>query len=112
MSAQHPHDKVALTVVRFLGAAAITFGVGAIFLVWAATQYEGIDPSTIALVSGVTGMAGVALGSLASVLASTGKGAPQPVTVENPPSDPAAVSVVPPQPPAPPTDLDGEETPL
>lgn len=89
MSTSHPHDKVALTVVRFLGAAAILFGLGAVFLVWSATQYEGIDPSTVALVGGISGLAGVALGSLASVLASTGKGAPpQQVEVVNTPTDP------------------------
>lgn len=88
MTQPHPHDKVALTVVRFLGAATLVFGSGVIFLVWSATQYDGIDPSTVALVAGVSTLAGSAMGALGSILASTGKNTPQPVTVENTPADP------------------------
>lgn len=83
------HDKVALTVVRFLGCIALTALAGVIFLVWRATESPNeIDPSTVALVAGVSTLAGSALGALGSILASTGKGAPQPVVVENKPSDP------------------------
>ena len=81
------HDKVALTVVRFLGAAALLFGVGLCFLVWSATQYEGIDPSTVALVGQVGALAGGAMGALGAILASTGKGSAPAGT----PSDPVSV---------------------
>lgn len=74
-----PHDKVAFTVVCFLGTAALLFGGGVIFLVFKTLAYESIDPSTVALVSGVSTLAGAAMGALGSILASTGKAAPQPV---------------------------------
>lgn len=91
---QHPHDRIALTVVRFLGTIALGALFGVIFLVWRATESPNeIDPSTVALVAGVSTLAGSALGALGSILASTGKNTPQPVTVENPPSDPANVAV-------------------
>lgn len=94
------HDKVAFTVVCFLGSAALLFGAGVVFLVYKTIGYETIDPSTVALVSGVSTLAGAAMGALGSILASTGKNSPQPVVVENPPSDPvqtteAAVTPVP-----------------
>ena len=96
MSAQHPHDKVALTVVRGLIAAARVFGCGVIFLVWTATRYEGeVDPGVVALISGVSTLAGAAMGALGSILASTGKGTPQPVTVENSPAAPVPTADVP-----------------
>lgn len=84
------HDRVAITVIRFLGSSALLFGCGVIFLVYQATQSDNqIDPSTVALVAGVSTLAGSALGALGSILASTSpKGTPTPVTVENKPSDP------------------------
>lgn len=92
MNAAHPHDKVALTVVRFLGAGAILGLAVTGYLVWRALSYEG-DPATVALIGSVSSLASLFAGSLASILASTGKGAPQPVTVENPPADPVPVQV-------------------
>jgi hypothetical protein len=83
------HDLVALTVVCFLGTAALLFGGGVIFLVHASIGYEKIDPSTVALVSGVSTLAGAAMGALGSILASTGKGVPaQPAGT---PADPVNV---------------------
>lgn len=85
------HDLVALTVVCFLGTAALLFGGGVIFLVHASIGYEKIDPSTVALVSGVSTLAGAAMGALGSILASTGKGAPaQPAGTE---ADPVSVTL-------------------
>lgn len=83
-------DRVALTVVRFLGAVAVIGVLGVIFLVHTTIGYETIDPSTVALVAGVSTLAGGALGALGAVLATTGKGS-QSVTVDNPPSDPVPV---------------------
>lgn len=83
------HDRVALTVIRFLGSAAITGLLGVVFLVYQATQSSNqIDPSTVALVAGVSTLAGSALGALGSILASTRGSAPQPVTVEQPANNP------------------------
>lgn len=88
MSADHGHDKVAMRVVTFLGVAGILGLLGVIFLVFSATQYETIDPSTVALVAGVSTIVGALFGSLGSILASTGKGAPAPVEVVNTPEQP------------------------
>lgn len=90
------HDKVAFTVVCFLGTAALLFGSGVIFLVFKTIGYETIDPSTVALVSGVSTLAGAAMGALGSILASTGKGAPQPVVVEQPANNPIPTTDSPP----------------
>ena len=83
------HDRVALTVIRFLGSAAILGLLGVVFLVFQTTQSANqIDPSTVALVAGVSTLAGSALGALGSILASTKGAAPQPVSVVNSPADP------------------------
>jgi hypothetical protein len=87
---KHPHDTVALTVVRFLGIASIIGLLVVGGLCYVALQYEG-DGSTIAVVAIVGNLASAALASLGSILASTGKGTPQPVTVENTPKDPVPV---------------------
>lgn len=102
---EHPHDKVALTVVRFLGVGAIVGLAVTGFLVYRALDFEG-DPATVALIGSVSSLASLFAGSLAAILASTGKNTPQAVTVENPPSDPvqtteAAPAVVTPDPAAP-----------
>jgi hypothetical protein len=88
------HDRIALTVVRFLGWSAILALGGVIFLVHQATGYDKIDPSTVALVSGVSTLAGAALGGLGAMLANTSRGT-QPVTVENPPDQPVPVDPAP-----------------
>ena len=85
-----PVDRVALTVVRFLGAVALIGVIGVVFLVYVTIGYETIDPSTVALVAGVSTLAGSALGALGAVLATTGKGT-QPVTVENGADQPVPV---------------------
>lgn len=91
----HPHDKVALTVVRFLGIASIVGLVVVGGLCYVALQYEG-DGSTIAVVAIVGNLASAALASLGSILASTGKNAPAPeptpVEVVNTPADPVPTS--------------------
>lgn len=84
----HPHDKVAMRVVTFLGGAALLGVAGCIWLVNAAMQYAEVDPGTFPLINSVSNFASAALGALGAILASTGKGVPQPVTVENKPSDP------------------------
>src|SRR5690348_12449029 len=82
-------DRVELAVVFFLGTAALLFGGGVIFLVHASIGYEKIDPSTVALVSGVSTLAGAAMGSLGTLLASAGGKAPaQPAGT---PADPVNV---------------------
>lgn len=91
-----PHDVVALRVVNYLGATALVTVIGVVWLVYSATQYDQVAPETVPLVAGVSTLAGIALGSLGSILASTGKGAPQPVLVENPPSDPVPTKPTPP----------------
>lgn len=87
-SRRHVGDPVAMRVVTFLGLSGLTALVGVIVLVHHATGYEKIDPSTVTLVAGVSTLAGLIYGSLGSILASTGKGAPQPVTVEQPAGQP------------------------
>lgn len=95
---QQPHDIVALSVVRYLGRGAILALLGVVFLVYRSIESANqIDPSTVALVSGVSTLAGAAFGALGAILASTGKGTAQPVTVENPPSDPIPVDPTPPE---------------
>lgn len=90
------HDKVALTVVRFLGAGALIFGVGVIFLVYTATGYEGgVPDGTVALISGVSTLAGTAMGALGAVLATTGKAGTQPVEVVNSPTAPVPTTDAP-----------------
>ena len=86
------HDKVALAVVRFLGWALLIGMVGVIYLVHDATGYDKIDPSTVALVSGVSTLVGAALGALGAMLASTGRSSSAtPVTVENTADQPVPV---------------------
>lgn len=67
------HDLVALVVVCFLGAATLLGEAGVIFLVHHVTGFENIDPSSVALVAGVSTLAGGALGALGSILASFGR---------------------------------------
>lgn len=87
----HPHDRVALTVVRGLVLAAVIGLLATGGLCYVALQYEG-DSSTVAVIAIIGNLASAALGSLGSILASTGKAGPQPVTVENPPADPVPVA--------------------
>ena len=93
MTHDHPHDKVALTVVRYLGSGMLLALVGIVYLVHqSVSSSNAIDPSTVALVSGVSTLAGAALGSLGAILASTGKGTPQPVVVDQPADNPIPVT--------------------
>jgi hypothetical protein len=85
------HDRVAMAVVRFLGWAALLGLGGVIYLVHDATGYEKIDPSTVALVAGVSTLVGTAIGGLVALLANAGRPGPTPVTVENPPDAPVPV---------------------
>lgn len=96
MSAPVGHDVVALTVVRYLGRGAILALIGVVFLVYRSIESANeIDPSTVALVSGVSTLAGAAFGALGAILASTGKGTPTPVTVENASDQPVPVDPAP-----------------
>lgn len=87
-------NKVALTVVRFLGLGAIVGLAVTGFLVYRALDYEG-DPATVALIGSVSSLASLFAGSLASILASTRGSSPTPVTVENPPSAPVPTTEAP-----------------
>lgn len=87
MSAAPAHDRVALTVVRFLGAASLVGLLAASLLCYTALRYEGNDNGGV-VIAIVGNLASAALAALGSILASTGKGAPTPVTVENQPTDP------------------------
>jgi hypothetical protein len=71
------HDKVALTVVRALGIAAIVGLLVVGGLCYVALQYGG-DSSTVAVIAIVGNLASAALASLGSILSSTNKGVPQP----------------------------------
>lgn len=84
-------DRVALRVVTFLGSATILGLLGVIALVYTSIGYDELDASTVPLVSGVSTLVGIALGALASMLSTTGKSGPQPVTVENKPTEPLPV---------------------
>jgi hypothetical protein len=81
------HDPVAMRVVTFLGFASVIGILSAGALAYTALRYEG--NSNAAVVIAVVGnLASAAVASLGSILASTGKAAPQPVNVVNPPTDP------------------------
>lgn len=92
MSADTPqvHDKVALRVILFLGCGMLLGLAGVIVLVHESIQSQSeIDPSTVALVSGVSTLVGMGFGALGSILGRPANaGPPQPVVVENPPSNP------------------------
>lgn len=94
MSQPRSHDVVALTVVRFLGAASVLGITASAVLAYVALRYEG--NSNAAVVIAIVGnLASAAVASLGSILASTGKGAapaPQPVEVVNTPEKPANVT--------------------
>lgn len=82
------HDKVALRVITFLGVSLVLAVAGVIALVHESIRSASeIDPSTVALVAGVSTLAGTALGVLGSILVRTPQGT-QPVTVENAASNP------------------------
>lgn len=75
--------RIPVLVVTLLGLFMLIGLVGAIWLVANKAQGE-----SIAMVSGLTG---TALGALGSVLSHTGGAEPQNVNVTNPPSDPVPV---------------------
>lgn len=73
------HDKVALRVITFLGVALVLAVAGVIALVHESIRSANeIDPSTVALVAGVSTLAGTALGVLGSILVRTPQGAQPP----------------------------------
>lgn len=77
------------TVIRFLGAIAILSTCAAAALVFLAVQSDNqVDAAVIALIGSITGIATSTITGLAAILATTGKGTPQPVTVENSAADP------------------------
>ena len=76
------HGKIEITVVRFLGWIALILCCGVLYLVHDATGYDKIDPSTIALVSGVSTLAGSVIGALGAMLATANRGT-TPVEVTN-----------------------------
>lgn len=89
------HDKVALRVITFLGVALVLAVAGVIALVHESIRSANeIDPSTVALVAGVSTLAGTALGVLGSILVRTPQ-APQQVEVTNPPSNPVQTTDAP-----------------
>lgn len=87
---RHAGDPVAMRVVTFLGAASIVGLLSAATLSWTALRYADNDNAAV-VIAIVGNLASAALASLGSILASTGKGSPQPVTVENTPTEPLPV---------------------
>lgn len=75
-------SKVILTVIRLLGGCALLLILGIIGLnllvIQQAADGNGIDPTASAVLQGVSGLAGTALGGLGSLLASTRSGPPEP----------------------------------
>ena len=88
------HDRVALTVVRFLGAATLLGLVASAALCYIALRYQGNDNGGV-VIAIVGNLASAALAALGSILASTRGSGPQAVEVVNTlaqpvPVDPAA----------------------
>lgn len=85
------HDKVALRVIAFLGVATLLGLAGVILLVHESINSANeIDPSTVALVSGVSTLVGMGFGALGAIL---GRPSPAPTTPAGTPSDPVAVTL-------------------
>jgi hypothetical protein len=63
------HDKVALRVILFLGLGMLLGLAGVILLVHESIQSANqVDPSTVALVSGVSTLVGMGFGALGAIL--------------------------------------------
>lgn len=91
-------QRTVLTVICFLGTAALLLIGGTIYLVHEVITLDKITPASVAVLTAVSGLAGTALGSLGTMLAST-KSSPaagDPTTFTAPPS--STVTVEPPDP--------------
>jgi hypothetical protein len=86
------HDKVALRVILFLGLGMLLGLAGVILLVHESIQSANeVDPSTVALVSGVSTLVGMGFGALGAIL-----GRPATATPAAPagtPTDPVNVTL-------------------
>lgn len=84
------HDKVALRVILFLGCGMLLGLAGVIVLVHESIRSANqVDPSTVALVSGVSTLVGMGFGALGSIL-----GRPSaPTAPAGTPADPVNVTL-------------------
>lgn len=92
------HDKVALRVILFLGCGMLLGLAGVILLVHESIRSANeVDPSTVALVSGVSTLVGMGFGALGAILgrpSATPAGTPaDPVNVQTA-TEPLAVTPV------------------
>lgn len=88
------HDKVALRVILFLGTGMLLGLAGVILLVHESIQSSNeIDPSTVALVSGVSTLVGMGFGALGAILGRPSTTS-EPVPVTTQPGDVLATSDV------------------
>lgn len=86
-----PHDRVALAVIFFLGVGMLLGLGGVILLVHESINSANeIDPSTVALVSGVSTLVGMGFGALGAIL---GRPAPTPTQPAGTPADPVNVTL-------------------
>lgn len=92
--AEPTEQRTIHTVIRFLGAAAMALVVGEVLLV-ADALHSGHDvsPAAVALIGGVSTLAGTVIGSLGSLLVSTrpGAAAGDPTTFTAPPTSTVTV---------------------
>ncbi len=86
------------SVIRFLGwVALLSLGCGFVLVYRLISRDPSVpvDPALVGLIGGVTTVGTSALSALGAILATTGKGEPQPVRVENVPDSPVIVEEVP-----------------
>lgn len=102
-------SRTVLTVIYFLGTTTLVLVGGSMLLVYAlVSPGRPIDPTAVAVLSTITGLAGTAVGALASLLVSTRSGQDDstPVPVTTPEGTPLEVTPV--ADPTPPPDGDLE----
>jgi hypothetical protein len=69
--ATSPEHRTVQTVVMFIGGVAVLLVLGTLYLVHEVISLDKITPASVAVLTSVSGLAGTAIGSLASMLVST-----------------------------------------
>ena len=107
IKARSEHNRVALTVIYFLGGIAfLATGWSGYLIHEAVVSDNQIDSAAVALVGQMVSISTLALGALGAMLSSTSPKPPPPPTVDNPapvhvvnePTDPVPTDPVPPDP--------------
>jgi hypothetical protein len=99
MSNESPTSSTDLSIVKlvvlFLGICATLLILGTLGLVYKVLDTPKIDPTSVAVLTGVSGLAGTTIGSLGSLLVSTRSSPPAAPDAPDPTVDPAAPVDVP-----------------